>query len=372
MSPVPYRIPVETSLAIKTIRPILILFIVIAHLPLLDNSTLVETAEKWQLNSFLIIFLKNTFIKGGVPLLSFISGYLALITYLHRGYLSTIKNKTVRLLVPMFFMNLLFIILVTYPSQSANATFRPDLSIAPFDFFGWIQASVAFYRLPANAPLYFLKDLFVCFLILPLLFVVIKVRYLNILMLLWLVYKVYVVKTTFIIPFYPFIFFRIDILLAFYLGLMASYYHKSMPIFSLKLSVIVPVSYLLYCFFAAYLMLIFSPKEQPQLFLWLNFSIKLLGVMATIFLVRLLLYSPAITKYLGRLSKYSFTLFLTHVFSLGAVRFFPFYYSLPLLNQWRGWLAVVLVLLFSVAVSIISYVLWHRLLNSVRARLIHG
>ena len=155
-----------------------------------------------------------------------ISGYLAIISLEKYGYFKLLVNKAKRLIWPLFWVNLLFIVLITYPTQAIDPNVRTDLKIYPFNLLGWFQATFAFYRLPANQPLFFLKDLYTCFLLIPILFYLAKIKYINLLLIVWMAYKCIYLKTVFVLPVFPTIFFRFDIVFAFYLGILLFHYQN--------------------------------------------------------------------------------------------------------------------------------------------------
>ncbi|MPV85330.1 acyltransferase family protein [Ostreibacterium oceani] len=333
--------------------------ITIAHLPIFSSSSLIISANEWQLNGFLMIFLKDTFARGAVPFLSLISGYLALTSYLKHGYCRMIVNKAKRLLIPLALFNLLFILVFSYHAQVSNPSYRADLSLYPFNLVGWLQAMFAINVLPANPPLYFLKDLFLCFLLLPLLFGLAKLRYINILFAAWLLYKVIYVKTTLIVPFAPLEFFRIDILFAFYVGMMLYHHGKDITLNNNKLNVKIIISYLFFCLIMAYPLLILNQSEYPHLFLWLKFLIKLGGGISALCLMSMLCQPKLLADMLRLLSKYSFTLFLTHNFTfLFIPRLFLAYFDRPYLTNLSGWFYVFVSLTGAFVAAIIIYEIW--------------
>ena len=305
-----------TSSAIILIRPVLILLMMMAHLFVLDHAAIMNAAQPLSGESWLIVFMKSTLARSAVPLLSLISGYLAVYSLQKYGYFSLVFKKARRLVWPMVWANLLFVVLFTWPGQAAGTGERPDLAVYPFNFHGWFQATFAFYRLPANQPLFFLKDLFTCFLLLPLLLAVARIRYLNIAVFLWMAYKCIYLKSVFIVPVYPLWFFRFDIVFAFYTGILLVLNHKSLIIENRRLNFALLGAFLLSCALASAAYVAGSKAEYDEIFLWLNFSVKVISVFGCIALMSLLQAgSNPLTRALEFLSPYAYTLFLTHAIS---------------------------------------------------------
>lgn len=163
---------------IRLLRPLLIFLIVTTHIqgnlyrPDLKHAAL-------SIPSFFHAYLSGIIAVSALPLLSVISGYLAVYTYKKYNYFSILQNKTNRILVPMLFWNLVMIFFI-YNLQSKGIDFRKDLMLYPVNIENWFYALTGIFRLPANPPLYFLKELFTCFLLLPILFNISKSKILTV------------------------------------------------------------------------------------------------------------------------------------------------------------------------------------------------
>lgn len=150
---------------ISILRPILIFLIVSTHIqgnlyrP--DLKNIAYTAE-----NFIHAFLSGALSASALPLLSIISGYLAAYTYKKYSYLKTVQKKIPRILVPMLVWNLIMALYI-YNLQSQELPFRADLDLYPFNVENWLYGLLGLFRLPANPPLYFLRELFLCFLLIP-------------------------------------------------------------------------------------------------------------------------------------------------------------------------------------------------------------
>ena len=115
---------VQTSAAIKVVRPLLIILMSFAHIGMLDQMSRINTAATLDFSNWMIVFIKACLAKSGVPLLSLISGYLAVMTLEKYGYFKVLLRKARRLVWPLFWSNLLFILLITYPTQAQDPSFR--------------------------------------------------------------------------------------------------------------------------------------------------------------------------------------------------------------------------------------------------------
>lgn len=357
----------DTSAAITLIRPLLIFFMMLAHLFILDSEGVLNRALPLTLDNWLTVFLKSILSKSGVPLLSLISGYLAVYSLRNYGYFRLLLNKARRLLWPLVWANLLFILLITWPTQAANPAERPDLAIHPFNLYGWFQATFAFYKLPANQPLFFLKDLFTCFLLLPLLLAAARVRYLNFLVLVWMAYKCIYLKSVFILPVYPTWFFRFDIVFAFYTGMLLFLHGKSLVIASRKLNFALVGGFAAVCCAVGAIYVLLPKAEHNVLFLWLDFTVKVVSVFGSIALMSLLHANPGpFSRLLRYLSPYAYSMFLTHAFSFTFYhRLFLRHFGQPDFFGWSGSLYIVGIFAVAIALAVGLRMAWGRLSTRV-------
>lgn len=347
------------------IRPLLILFVMLVHLPFFDTATLIHDSSELSFANVVEFFLKDTFSKGAMPFLSLLSGYLAIKSYYRDGYVKNMLTKGKRLLIPMFWANLLLILWFAYPTQSINPNYRADLALAPFNLWGWIQALFGVYKLPANPPLYFLKDLFVCFLLLPILLPTLKYRWLSVAVWVWMAVKSMMAWPVFLIPYFPFIFFRFDIIFAFYTGLMCYHWHSKLLFTDKTFCKKVIVIYALFCVVSSVVMVLLPSGEYEFLFKLIKFLVKLFGVFTAVVMMSLLVdYKGIFTTTLKKISKYTFTIFLTHIYSIIlAEQFFLKHFGVPTFANWSGWFFVIGLLLFSIVFAAVWYEIWHRLLS---------
>ena len=346
------------------IRPLLIIFMTLAHITVLDDASKIGGATFLNFSNWLTVFLKAALAKSGVPLLSLISGYLAINSLEKYGYFNLLVNKAKRLIWPLFWVNLLFIVLITYPAQAIDPNVRPDLQIYPFDLLGWFQATFAFYRLPANQPLFFLKDLYTCFLLIPILVVVAKIKYINLMVIVWMAYKCIYLKTVFILPVFPTWFFRFDIVFAFYLGILLFHYKKNLLIENQKLNLYLLFLFFAICSLASIIYVTYAKPEHLTLFLWLDFTVKVFSVLACISIMSLLSGQHSkLSGLLVYLSPFSYTLFLTHVFTFTFFNRMYFHYlGEPEFFKLSGSLFVIFILVSAILASIVLNLLWFKVI----------
>lgn len=365
-----YVPPRETSAAIRAIRPLLIIFMSFAHLGILDHISRINSAAALDFSNWLMVFLKGSLAKSGVPLLSLISGYLAVLSLERYGYLDLLVRKARRLVWPLIWANLLFIILITWPAQAENPNIRPDLQIYPFNAFGWFQATFAFYRIPANEPLYFLKDLFTCFLLLPLLAAAARVKYLNVAIIFWMAWKCIYLESAFFFEIYPLWFMRFDIVFAFYVGILLYHWKRGLVIHSTPVNAGLVLLFLLTSGAAAVVYVLLAKPEHLDLFLWLDFIVKLCSVLGCVAIMSLLAtHRGRIYRLLNWLSPYAYTLFLTHLFSFTFfARAWGILFGPPVFFGASGILYIALIILASVLAAIVLKNGWSAIVTWTRAR----
>ena len=311
-----FQTPARTSQAITLIRPLLILLMMLAHLRALNSVRVMNEALSLNFDNWMTVFLESALAKSGVPLLSLISGYLAVYSLRRYGYFRLLLRKAKRLVWPLIWANLLFIVLITYPTQAADPSHRADLLIHPFDWFGWFQATFVFFLLPAKQPMYILKDLYTCFQFITQLSSVAKKRYVNLMVVLWMAWKCIYLDAVFLFPVYPLWFLRHDIVFAFYVGILLFLNSRDLVIDSRRVNLALVSLFPVICGAAAAIYVVNAKPDHVTLFLWLDFSVKLVSVVGCVALMSLLVQTDSpVSRALRWLSPYSYSLFLTHVFS---------------------------------------------------------
>jgi len=285
------------------------------------------------------------------------------------GYLKVLLRKARRLVWPLFWSNLLFIILITYPAQAQDPNVRPDLQIYPFNLMGWFQATFAYYKIPANEPLYFLKDLFTCFLLLPLLALVARVKYLNLAVIVWMAYKCIYLQSAFFFEVYPLWFMRFDIVFAFYVGILLNFWKKDLVIESLNVNLGLVLLFLTVTSLGSAAYVVLAKPEHLTFFLWSDFIVKVCSVLGCIAIMSLLVsHQGRLSRLLDRWSPFAYSLFLTHVFVFTFfTRAYLHYFPAPDFFRLSGSLYIVVMVLTAVAISIALKMLWSWSAAKVRA-----
>ena len=152
--------------AIRLARPLLILIMCLAHLPYIESFMSDHDSYK-NLSTLIPVYFKDFLSRGAVPTLSVISGYLAFFTYLKiTSYRSFASNKAKRLLLPFIIWNLLAFAIFTFIIKLPMPDMR-GMSVPPSTW-DYLNGYFGIRRVPFNAPTYFLRDLFLLMLALPL------------------------------------------------------------------------------------------------------------------------------------------------------------------------------------------------------------
>ncbi|GAK69694.1 acyltransferase family protein [Agrobacterium rubi] len=155
------------SSRINLMRIVLISGIVFVHVP--HNPETSPFLGVYGFFDWIRVFLGDTLFRIGVPCLSAISGYLLF----RRGlktfdYLATIKSKARTVLLPFILWNgLLFLAVLLMQRFDVGDGYFPDLWNATTREI--MSHGAAIEEFPVNVPLYFLRDLFVCILLSPIL-----------------------------------------------------------------------------------------------------------------------------------------------------------------------------------------------------------
>lgn len=155
------------SSRINLMRIILISGIVFVHVP--HNPETSPFLGVYGFFDWVRVFLGDALFRIGVPCLSAISGYLLF----RRGmqafdYPATVKSKVKTVLLPFLLWNgALFFTVLLLQRFDVGVGYFPDLwNATPREI---ISHGAAVEELPVNVPLYFLRDLFVCILLSPIL-----------------------------------------------------------------------------------------------------------------------------------------------------------------------------------------------------------
>lgn len=161
------NVTANVSSRINLMRIVLISGIIFVHIPFDTDSSPFNGA--YGLFDWFRVFLRDSLFRVGVPCLSAISGYLL---FRHGtaklDYAKTVRRKAKTVLLPFLLWNsafFLFVLALQY--FGIGDGFLPDLSGASPRTLSTLLFAIE--GTPINLPLYFLRDLFVCILLSPLL-----------------------------------------------------------------------------------------------------------------------------------------------------------------------------------------------------------
>ncbi len=298
---------------IRLIRPLLILCICIAHVPGIRGYHS-DYDQYDQLSTLFSVYLKDFLARGGVPILTVISGYLAYSSYQKVPYFRLLIKKVKSLLVPFLVWNVIALAFCMVAFKLWGVNF---LGFGRLDGFGsYINAILGIgLQMPINLPVYFIRDLFLIMLFIPLIDVICKRKMVFIVFsIIWLVYS-WMSHSILLISdaFSTHILYRTDMLLFFLLG----YFYASQAFQIPKLSrySIVAISILMAViglFVSMYLSGV-SPSNYDYVNLRLLFSLAFVACFP-VFINALILFSDSMGgRILKFISPYSFTLFLSHI-----------------------------------------------------------
>ncbi|MBJ7551504.1 acyltransferase family protein [Marinomonas ostreistagni] len=296
---------------IRLARPLLILFICVAHLPGI-NSYESDYDQYNQISTLFAVYIKDFLARGAVPILTVISGYLAYYSYQKRAYLGMLNTKIKRLLIPFFVWNIIALCFFLGLYKAFGLQYADVTSID--SFWETCKALLGIYRLPVNAPTYFLRDLFMIMLILPVIHLICQKSWLFVLAAgYYLVYfwndpGITLRILDWVIP----LTFRMDMVLFFALGYFLAVKQIDCP----KVS---RYSALVYGILLGVLGLLFSMalsglNPAPEVYVQWRMLLGGLFVCAAPAILVCLVNSKdtPFGKLLGKLSPYSFILFLSH------------------------------------------------------------
>lgn len=141
------------SARISFARLFLILIIVMLHFRM-------EPIEPGNTISAIHDFIRETFLRLPVPLLSIMSGYIFFATDAYKTIAKTLRAKARSLVVPFLIFNTP-LVLVIYIAQMNGIALDNRIVLVGGDVWQWAEALFAITEQPVNYPLYFLRDLFI-------------------------------------------------------------------------------------------------------------------------------------------------------------------------------------------------------------------
>jgi len=162
------RVPADISERVSIARFVCIFLMMFVHV----QPGIAENVYDRDAGVFDIIYFIFSRLLGlsSVSLLSIVSGYFIVASLMKAGTWQLIGSKARTLVVPLVAWNLLMLaLLVLYGLLSGNWHDMPEFSVM-----GMADALLALTQWPLDVPLWFLRDLFVCCVFAPLLYVGLK------------------------------------------------------------------------------------------------------------------------------------------------------------------------------------------------------
>ncbi|MGH8728958.1 MAG: acyltransferase family protein [Burkholderiales bacterium] len=163
--PAPAAIRANISRRMAIARYFAIVAVVFVHIQPTDDAELSKLLDNPAFE-FVRAFLVFGLFKYGLPVLTAISGWLLFNADLDRKYSELVAKKTRTLLIPLLFWTIPVAIGI-YFAQKYGVLGAFLTRLYPFDAREWLNAVFSVTHAPVNAPLYFLRDLFVISLFAP-------------------------------------------------------------------------------------------------------------------------------------------------------------------------------------------------------------
>lgn len=161
-------VPKELSERVRVARFLCIFFMMFVHV----QPGIAENVYDRDAGLFDVVYFVFTRLLGlsSVSLLSVVSGYFIVASLMKSGVARLILSKLRTLMVPLIAWNVLMLaLLAIYGLLSGKWQDMPELSVM-----GVANALLALTQWPLDVPLWFLRDLFVCCVLSPLLYVGLK------------------------------------------------------------------------------------------------------------------------------------------------------------------------------------------------------
>lgn len=301
----------QLGLGIETLRPLLILIMCLAHVPLLHhyNHPMVGLDAP---QSLLGPFLRDVLARVAVPVLTVLSGYLAWYSLQRRSYPQFLGEKTRRILLPFLLWNLIALGLVGLLFWLFEVDYAGVLARiqSPADL---VRVLLGYNAIPVNQPTYFLRDLFLILLCVPLISLITRQREVGLLVAAVLAGLILTVLPLSISLAGHGLLYRNDMPLFFLLGFIVARHGLPVPA-SRRLPAALICALLL---LASAAIAVFLSQTKPAVESYLRFR-PLLGLLALAALPFALSLIAAghhrwPVRLLQRLSPYSYSIFLSHM-----------------------------------------------------------
>jgi len=303
---------------IKLMRPLLIILICWAHVPFLYGfySQSVDAAS---VQTVFGVFLRDVVSRGGVPILTVVSGYLAYLSLQRKPYLTFVRDKAQRILLPYILWNLICLVYILW----VHHTFGYTINAKVLEYQGlteFIKDVLAINRMPINPPIYFLRDLFLILLLCPVFALLSRNKVVAAVVLVF--YATYMFNT--VTPHFGGygILYRSDMPFFFFLGYLASRYDFTLPVLSQRAII---AGFALLAVFSV-LTAFYLAHTKPELLTYLKYR-PLIGIVYLFALPCMMSFllpraDGAAGRFLAKLSGYSMVIFLSHqllVYSLNGL-----------------------------------------------------
>lgn len=346
----------DVLFAIKVLRPLLILAICIVHMPYIGGYT-AELVTIDDIGSLLGPFLKDTFARGAVPVLTIISGYLAYNSYQKYTYREFAQKKVVRILIPFLFWNTLLAIIFYISFQILSfPAIGADMHTLTGSLGNLMDKVYGYSGLPINAPSYFLRDLFIVSLLTPIFLILkkSKIMWLFLVGFIALFVTIPSIKITNVILFY-----RTDMIFFFYLGCCLA--HSNLANYmSCNVRYRCSIYWLLFlsvCSFAT----LYLVKYKPDMLAYVHVK-SLFGL---VFLILVPCLINAINRHrqvwiisgLAATSIYSYTLFFVHYPATIMLSFWVEKYSLQINNSSSLFAQLTMIIAYLTLSLLLTYLL---------------
>lgn len=306
----------EFFVLIRQMRPLLIILICWAHVPFLQGFY-GDGVDASSARTVFGVLLRDVVSRGGVPILTVISGYLAYLSFNRKPYSTFLADKFRRILVPYLAWNVICLVYLWWLFHAYDYVVDAEL-IEIQGMADFARKVIAINRMPINPPIYFLRDLFLIFLVCPVFDLLSRNIYIAGAAL--GLFAVYMLNTITPGTADYAVLYRSDMPFFFLLGYMASRHDIRLPLLSgvqiaLGFVLLAVVSWAI-AYYLAY--------SKPDLLAYLEYR-PLLGVLYLLALPCMtgLLYACSggmLDKFLVALSGYSMVIFLSHqlwVYALG-------------------------------------------------------